>query len=89
MVAARVLELAPLLASSNLSITLINEAKAAPDESRIDAERKALQYFGVWINAMRNAGPAAGAKFRPILDEIERAAIPAPYRNAMKLATQW
>ncbi len=101
-VAARVLELAPLLASSDravmrqavfalgtlqetppalverlltaggLTVTLIAEAKAAPDETRIDAERKALQYFGPWRNAMNNASPAAAPRFLPILEEIER-----------------
>lgn len=67
----------PLLAAGRLTIELIKEARGragTPDDPDLEAERKALQYFGMWSTAMSHAGPAAAPKFRPILEEIEREA---------------
>ncbi len=62
----------PLIAAGRMAVTLIDEAKAATAEAKMDAETKASRYFDMWSNAMTNAGPAAAPKFRPMLEEIER-----------------
>lgn len=64
---------APLLDAGRLTIELIKEARTG-DHPDLDAERRVLDYFGMWRNAMNNAGPEQAPRFRTVLLEVEHEA---------------
>jgi hypothetical protein len=66
----------PVAEAGTEIVDLIRQANAAnADEPDLPAEERAFDYYGLWIQAMRNGGEKAPAAWKPVLERVESAAL--------------
>jgi hypothetical protein len=69
----------PVAEAGTEIMDLVRQANAANvDEPDLQAEDRAFDYYGFWIQAMRNGGERAPAAWKPVLEKVEMAASAGP-----------
>ena len=69
----------PVAEAGTEIVDLIRQANAAdPAEPDLPAEERAFDYYGFWLQAMRNGGEKAPAAWKPVLERVELAASGGP-----------